>query len=200
MEALTRSGKELEHVANKGEFLTLEAAQQLKNSISVDFSKVGDDLNKNFIQASIHRAIRKSQSDVVETILLLLAHLFQAMLEDYRQLIAIGRVIGKAIWNEVSHDMAMAILVLQALTIQRSTPRGRAQQEAPCLGITSRPDKVHHALETKHRVENIERHHRVIMVAIRCRTGHPCGERTSLINAFLQDLALFVLFVKHDLV
>jgi len=94
----------------------------------------------------------------------------------------------------------VAVLVLQALAVERRAPAGAAQQEAARLHVTGRPGQVADALEAEHRVVDVERHHDAVVGRIRGRRGDPAAHAAGLVDAFLQDLAGHVLPVVHDLV
>ena len=94
--------------------------------------------------------------------------------------------------------MTVSILMLEALTIERRAPRGRANQEASGLAVTRRPSEVANALKPKHGVEDVKGHHRKIRHAVgRCRC-QPGRERARLVDTLLQDLPRFGLFVVEN--
>ena len=93
----------------------------------------------------------------------------------------------------------MAVLVLQALAVERRAAGGAAEQEAARPAVAGRPREVADPLEAEHRVEDVERDHRHAVVGVRRRRGDPGGERARLVDALLEDLALLVLAVEHQL-
>ncbi len=94
----------------------------------------------------------------------------------------------------------MAVLVLQAFTVERGAPGSAAQQEAAGLGIAGRPGQVADPLEAEHRVEDVDRQHRLVVVAVGGTCGDERGERTGFVQTFLEDLAVFLFAVVHHLV
>ena len=96
--------------------------------------------------------------------------------------------------------MRMAVLVLQALAVQRGAPRSPAQQEAARAHVTGGVAKVPHALEAEHRVEDVERDHLHGVRRVRRGGGHPVAHAAGLVDAFLQDLPVLVFLVEHQLV
>jgi hypothetical protein len=62
--------------------------------------------------------------------------------------------------------MAVAVLVLQALAVQRGAPGGAADQEAARLHVAGGPGQVADALEAEHRVVDVERDHRPAVVGV----------------------------------
>src|SRR5690606_38834804 len=64
------------------------------------------------------------QCDVIENVFLLGIHAPQAVLQYHRQLIGIGRVVADTVRHGAGKDMAVAILMLQAFTIERGTSGG----------------------------------------------------------------------------
>ena len=95
--------------------------------------------------------------------------------------------------------MAVAVLVLQPLAIERRTPRRRADQKAAGLAVTGRPGQIAYALEAEHGVKDIERYHGESAGAVGGSRRQPGREGAGLVDALLQYLALLVLLVKHDL-
>jgi hypothetical protein len=124
----------------------------------------------------------------------------QAVLDDHRELVRVRGVVGDAVGDERGLDVAVAVLVLQPLAVERRAPRGAADEEAARAQVAGRPREVAHALEAEHRVVDVERHHRDAVVGVRGRRGDPRAERARLVDALLEDLALLVLLVGHELV
>ncbi len=138
--------------------------------------------------------------DVVIDIFLFLEHTAQAVLNDDRQLIGEGGVISHAVGNDARQDVAMAILMLQPLAGERRAPGRAADQEPARPHVARRPGQIADALEAKHRVEDVERNHTDVVVAVRGAGCHPRGKRTGLTDALLQHLSLDVLAVIHQLI
>ena len=93
----------------------------------------------------------------------------------------------------------MAVLMLQSFASQCRATGGTADQEAACLLIAARPYEITDALETEHRVVDVKRHHGHIVVRVRRTRRRPGTECASLIDTFLENLALLVLAVVHEL-
>ena len=55
----------------------------------------------------------------------------------------------------------MAVLVLQAFAVQCGAAGRAADQETARAHVTRRPREIAHALETEHRVVDVERNHRL---------------------------------------
>ena len=96
-----------------------------------------------------------------------------AVLDDDGELIGIRRVVRVTIRNRGSGNQAVSVLVLQSFTGQSRPPGGAADQEAPRLHVASRPYEIANALEAEHRVVNVERHHRDIVIGIRGASRDP---------------------------
>ncbi len=94
----------------------------------------------------------------------------------------------------------MAVLVLQALAVQRRAARSAAEQEAARLHVAGGPREVADALEAEHRVVDVERHHDPVVRRVRRRRRDPAAHAARLVDAFLQHLAGLVLAVVHHLV
>ena len=92
----------------------------------------------------------------------------------------------------------MAVLVLQAFTVERGAPGSAAQQEAAVWA--SPAAQVADPLEAEHRVEDVDRQHRLVVVAVGGTCGDERGERTGFVQTFLEDLAVFLFAVVHHLV
>src|SRR5688572_5129852 len=59
------------------------------------------------------------QGDVIEDILLIGDHAAQPVLDDHRDLVAVARIVGDAVRHYRGQEMRVAVLVLQALAVQR---------------------------------------------------------------------------------
>ena len=57
-------------------------------------------------------------------------------------------------------EVAVAVLVLQALAVERGAAGGAAHQEAARAHVARRPGEVADALKAEHRVVDVERDHR----------------------------------------
>src|ERR1019366_9193805 len=90
--------------------------------------------------------------------------------------------------------------MLQSFAGERRAPGRAAHQKASCLTVARRPHEIADSLETEHRIINIERHHPHAMVRVRRRGSEPGAQATRLIDAFLENLPLFVLAIENELV
>jgi len=116
--------------------------------------------------------------DVVDQILTLrirlvgaeAVHAAQAVLDDVRHLIAERRVIVHHRRIGAGEQRRVTIGVLQTLAGQRCPTSGGAHQEAPRELVRHRPDRITGALEPEHRIEDVERDHRLAMHGVR-RSG-----------------------------
>ena len=94
----------------------------------------------------------------------------------------------------------MAVLVLQALAVERRAPGGRAEHEAARHLVAGRPEGVTGALEPEHRVEDVDRDHRDAVRRVGRRDRRPGRRRACLVDALVQDDAGGVLLVgEHEL-
>ena len=84
--------------------------------------------------------------------------------------------------------MAVAILVLQTFTVQRCTPGRAAYQKAASPTITSSLAQVMDTLETKHRIENIERDRNNVLRRVAGRRSNSRLHSAGLVDTFLQHL------------
>ena len=92
----------------------------------------------------------------------------------------------------------MPVLVLQPLAVQRRAAGRGADQEPARAAVARRPGEVADPLEAEHGVEDVERHHRDAVVRVRGRRRDPRRERARLVDALLQDLAVLILAVEHE--
>jgi len=88
--------------------------------------------------------------------------------------------------------------MLQALACQRRASRRTTDQESTRLLVSTGPDKVPDTLEAKHRVVDVERHHRHVVVGISGASCGPGTKRAGLVDALLENLSLFILAVVHE--
>ena len=146
------------------------------------------------------RVVLVQHGDVVIDILLLGNHPAQAVVHDHRQLVGESRIVRNAVWNLRRPHVRVAVFVLQALAVQRGTPRGAAEQEAARARIARRPPQVAGALHTEHRIKDEERNHRHAVGRVRRRRRDPRAQGAGLVDAFLQNLAVLVFLVEHELV
>ena len=140
------------------------------------------------------------QREVVEDVLLLADHPPQAVADDHRDLVAVGRVVGDAVRDRRAQQVRVAVLVLQALAVERRAPGGAAEQEPARAAVAGGPGEVADPLEAEHRVVDVERDRRDAVVGVRRARGDPGGHRAGLVDALLEHLAVLVLAVEHQLV
>ena len=138
--------------------------------------------------------------EVIEHVLLLLNHAPQAILDDDRQFVVEGGVVGDAVGNHGRLQVAVAVLVLQAFAVERGAAGGAPQQEPPGPGVAGGPGQVADALEAEHGVVDVEGDHLHVVRAVGGGGGDPGTEGAGLVDAFFQDLAALVFPVIHDLV
>ena len=128
------------------------------------------------------------QGDVVENVLLVHQHLAHALVDDHRHLARKRRVVGFAVGDGGRHQMAAAVLVLQAFATQRRAARCGTQEKAPGALIGRRPDGVAHTLKAEHGVINIKGQHRQAVHAVAGGCSGPAGNRAGFADAFFQNL------------
>ena len=138
--------------------------------------------------------------EVVEHVLLLDIHAAHAVVNDHRKFIGKGRVVGDAVRDGRRHQVAVAVLVLQALAVQRGAARRAAEQKAARAHVARRPDQVADALESEHRIVDIERQHRLAVIGVRSGGGDPVGHAARFVDALLQYLPALVFLVEHQLI
>ncbi|MNI68785.1 hypothetical protein D3C73_1244980 [compost metagenome] len=119
------------------------------------------------------RVVFVHQRDVVELVDLPFEHLAHAVVEDHRKLPGERRIVGPAIGHHRRHQMAVAVLMLQAFAPQGGASRRGPEQETPGALVGRRPDQVTDALEAEHRVVDVERQHRQVVHAVGGGRGDP---------------------------
>lgn len=82
----------------------------------------------------------------------------------------------------------------------RPSPFSVVRPAVPRAAVAGGPGQVADALEAEHRIEDVERQHRLVVGAVGGTGGNPAGHGAGLVDAFLEDLALLVLAVEHHLV
>src|SRR5206468_7565770 len=95
-------------------------------------------------------------------------------------------------------DMPVAVLVLEALTVESRAAGGGADQEAAGAGVVGCPDEIADPLEAEHRIEDEEREHRLRPRRVGGAGGGEAGHRAGLGDALLEDLALLALAVGEQ--
>ena len=126
-------------------------------------------------------------------------HAAHTVLHNDCQLVSKGWVICDTVGDGRCHQMAVAILVLQAFAVKRGATRCATDQEAASAHVASRPRQIANTLEAEHRVVNKERYGCNAVVGIGSRGGNPVCHAARFVNAFLQDLAGLVFLVEHQL-
>ena len=103
------------------------------------------------------RVVLVHQRHVVVAVLLLLVHPPDAFADDHDDLERERRIVRDAVRDRRREDVAVTVLVLQALAVQRRAARRAAQQEAPRAHVAGGPREIAHALQSEHRVVDVER-------------------------------------------
>ena len=88
--------------------------------------------------------------DVIENTLLLGKHAPQAVVDDDRQFVCIRRIVGDAVGDRRRNDLAVTVLMLQALAGQGRAACGCANEKAARLNVACGPDEVADALKAEH--------------------------------------------------
>ena len=116
-------------------------------------------------------------------------HAGQPAFDDVGDLEGEGGVVGDHRRIGGRQQQRVAVGVLQAFAGQRGAPRGRPEQEAPRHLVGGGPDAVAGALEPEHRIEDVNRDHRLVVRRIRRADRGERGDRSGLVDALVQDLA-----------
>ena len=125
---------------------------------------------------------------IKQLVVILHEHPLYAESDKNRQFPSEGTIIGAHRRHGARENRRVPVLVLEALAIQGGATRRTPQQKAPGHHVGRRPDHVAHALEAKHRVEDVKRdggHRKGGIGSARCNER---GNRPSLANTLLQNL------------
>ena len=135
-----------------------------------------------------HRVRLVVEREVVEAVLGFSAvHALDAVSDDDRHLVGERRVVRATGRVGASVMMALAIAVLEALTGERGTPGGGAEEEAASPLVSEAPDQVADTLETEHRVEDEEGDHRLAPRRVGGAGGGEAGHRTGFGDPLLEE-------------
>ena len=139
--------------------------------------------------------------DVEEDVLGTLAeHPCQSALDDVRQLVGERRIVSHHSGIRRRQQQRVTVRVLQALAGQCGAPGGGAQHESAGHLVGGSPEAVPGALETEHRVEDVDRDHRLVVSGVRGTHRGERRARSGLIDALVQDLAVLGFLVRqHEL-
>ena len=128
-------------------------------------------------------------------------HLLKTTLDDVPDLVAVCGVVVLHSGVGACQDGGVTIHVLQALARERGTTSGCTNNETAAQLIRGSPESIASALEAEHRVEDVNRDHR-LTVCIEGGTGRDkCCGCASLVNTHVQNLTQRRLRVgEHKLV
>ena len=110
------------------------------------------------------------------------------------------RVVGQAVRHRRGDQVAVPVLVLQALAVQRRPPRGAAEQEAARPHVAGRPDQVADPLEAEHRVVDVERDRVDRVRRVRRARGDERRHRSGLGDPLFEDLPVLGFLVVEQLI
>ena len=117
-------------------------------------------------------------------------HAAHSFLDDRCDLVCEGGVVRHDGRERSREEQRVAVLVLQALSVQGGAARSGTEKEpAPSL-VTVRPDHVADTLEPEHRIEDEERDHRLAVGCVRRPRRGERSHRAGLGDALLEDLTL----------
>ncbi|MNC39962.1 hypothetical protein D3C75_886490 [compost metagenome] len=177
---------------------TQQAYRRLSRSARAIQAHAADDIVMLAVLQRGLGVVLVGHRQVVELIALLFEHASAAMIDDHGRLAGERRVVSAAVRHRRGDELAGTVLVLQALARQGGAASGGADQEATGALVGSRPDQVADALETEHRIVDIERQHRLAVDAVGGRGGDPGRNRAGFGNALFQQLAVGGLLVVQQ--
>ena len=133
----------------------------------------------------------------VDVLRVLAVHAVQPALHDVGDLVGERRVVGHHGRVGRRQQQRVPVGVLQALTDQRGAPGGGAEHEAAGHLVGRGPEPVAGALEAEHRIEDVERDHRLVVGGVRRAHRGERRRRAGLVDALVQDLADFTFLVRQ---
>ena len=93
----------------------------------------------------------------------------------------------------------MTIGVLQSLARERSSASGGAHDETASHLVTGGPHRVASALESEHRIEDVDGNQRLAVSRVRGADSSERCKRASFVDSDVNDLTLRALFVGQQL-
>ena len=103
-----------------------------------------------------HGVVLVVNGDVMEHVFVVNVHFFDAVANDGGQLVSKRRVPCPNSRVGMSHQKRVAVLVLQAFTVEGGSSRGGSHQETASTLVSRRPNEVGHPLEAEHGIEGVE--------------------------------------------
>ena len=146
------------------------------------------------------RIVFVHQRQIEKLIHLLRQHALHTVLKQRNDFIRERRIVRAAVWNQAGLHQAMTIFVLQTFTVQRRATCRCTEQESTRTHVRRLPCTVTNALETEHRIVDVERHHLQVVRRVRRCRRHPRCERTCFRNAFFKHLTCSIFAVVHQLI
>ncbi|ETJ03974.1 MAG: Arginase/agmatinase/formimionoglutamate hydrolase, arginase family [Actinomyces urogenitalis DORA_12] len=141
-----------------------DLVQTLENALDVDVLGLGR-LDDRLV---VHRQV---VHDVAVTTAVRAVPALQRVTHDVADLVGVGRVVGGEGLVGPSHERGVAVHVLGTLTGQRRATGRGTDDEATGQLVPGGPELVGRALEAEHRVEDVDRDHRLAVGGV-AGTGH----------------------------
>ncbi|EME17209.1 arginase/agmatinase/formimionoglutamate hydrolase, arginase family protein [Rhodococcus triatomae BKS 15-14] len=117
--------------------------------------------------------------------------------DDVRDLVGERGVVGDGGGVGRREQQRVPVGVLQALTGERGAAGGGAEDEAAGHLVGRRPQSVAGALEPEHRIEDVQRDHRLAVGGVGGADRGERRRRTGLVDTLVQDLADAGLLVRQ---
>ena len=125
-------------------------------------------------------------------------HALKSGLHNVGDLVGVGGVIRDDCVVGRCQQRRVTIGVLKAFTGQGGATRGGAHDEAPRHLVTGSPHGIARALETKHRIEDIDRNHRFAKGGVAGTDRREGSKGSSLVDSGVQNLALGAFLVSQE--
>ena len=124
-------------------------------------------------------------------------HAADAVAHEHADLVRERGVVRAAVRVRERVHLRLPVAVLQPLARQRGAARGGAEQEAAAALVAERPDHVADALEAEHRIEDVERDHRLAPRRVRGGGRGERRHRARLGDPLFEELAVGGLAVRE---
>ena len=135
------------------------------------------------------RVVLVVEREVIEAVFVGPAvHATDAVAHEHADLVRERRVVRPAVRDSHRGVQRLPVAVLQALSRQRRTAGGGAEQEALPALVAVGPDLVAHPLEPEHRIEDEERDQRIAPGGVRRGRGRERRHRAGLGDALFEEL------------
>ena len=138
------------------------------------------------------------EREIIKNLLVLHIHAAQTVGDDDGEFKAERGIVRQARRHRAREQQAVAVLMLEAFTIQRGSSGSCAEQKSFRSDVTGQPEQITNALRTEHRVVNVKRNRRHAMRGVARAGGDEGSHRTGFGDALFKNLAVFGFVVERQ--